>query len=133
MKLKLKVMVIDDDFSSRRLIERVIRKNFGFEVTHAEEGSGGLRSMLKNPPDLLILDMMMPFMNGLQVLRTMQENAVLSEVPVIACSGVGDNKVVREAIKYGIRHYVVKPIVKEVLIDKIAEVTGSMNKEKTNG
>lgn len=76
--------------------------------------------MLREEPDLVILDMVMPFMNGVQVLETMKRSAKLSQIPVIACTAIGDTSVVKQIISYGVQHYIVKPIDRQKLIAKVA-------------
>ena len=115
-------MIIDDDFSSRRLIEKYLRDNFACEIMQADDGSLALQTMVKDPPTLVILDMVMPFMNGLEVLKTMKKNSRLAQTPVIACTAVDDPNMVREIIKMGVNDYMVKPIEKETLVQKISKL-----------
>ena len=115
-------MIVDDDYSSRRLIERIIRLNFGFQVVHADDGSEALRAMLKEAPDLVILDMIMPVTNGVEVLKIMNDSDELSKIPVIACTSIGNDKIVKEVIKYGVEGYVVKPVSRKALVDKVAAI-----------
>jgi len=103
-------------------VEKYIRDTWQCQVQQAEDGSNALRTMLKEPPNLVILDMLMPFMNGLEVLRTMKQNAQLADIPVIACTSVDDKKVVQQVFSYGLKYYVVKPVNKETLIDKISTI-----------
>jgi len=122
---KKKILIVDDDFTSRRLLERIVRDNFKASIRTAEDGSEALQEMVKDIPDLLILDMVMPVLNGIQVLRTMQETHKLAHVPVIACTAVGDNSVVTEILKYGVKDYIKKPIQPDAVIKRIRAVMDS--------
>jgi len=117
---KKKILIVDDDFASRRLVEQIIRSKFTCDISHAQDGSEGLQTMLREAPDLVILDMVMPFMNGMQVLETMKRSAKLSQIPVIACTAVGDTSVAKQIISYGVKHYIVKPIDKNTLVEKVS-------------
>lgn len=119
---RTKILIVDDEYISRRVVEKYIRDTWQCQVQQAEDGSNALRTMLKEPPNLVILDMLMPFMNGLEVLRTMKQNAQLADIPVIACTSVDDKKVVQQVFSYGLKYYVVKPVNKETLIDKISTI-----------
>jgi len=131
---KSKILVVDDDYSSRRLIEKILRSNFNFQIVQAEDGSEALRTMLKEQPDLVILDMLMPFMNGVQVLKTMKKSNELNQIPVIACTGVGDDKIVKQVINYGVLGYIMKPIKQKALVEKVAEIVKSTGaKQVKNG
>jgi CheY-like chemotaxis protein len=119
---KKKVLVVDDDYSSRRLLMKIVKDIVNCEILQAEDGSEALRSMIKNNPDLVILDMIMPFMNGVQVLKTMKQNANLKKIPVIACTAVGDDSAVKQIIKMGVASYIIKPVTKESLVQKLTEI-----------
>ena len=119
---RTKILIVDDEYISRRIVEKYIRDTWPCQVQQAEDGSNALRTMLKEPPSLVVLDMLMPFMNGLEVLRTMQQNAQLVDIPVIACTSVDDKKVVPQVLSYGLKHYLVKPVEKETLIEKISTI-----------
>ena len=122
MGSRKKILVVDDDFSSRRLLERIIRSHFKYEVLQAQDGSEALQTMFKELPDLVLLDMQMPVVNGLEVLETMSKNSTLSSIPVIACTGLKNDKLVKQVISYGVKSYVVKPIESAAIIEKIAAI-----------
>lgn len=119
---RFKILIVDDDFSSRRLIEKYIRDFLACEIMQADDGSLALQSMIKESPSLVILDMVMPFMNGFEVLKTMRKNSRLAKTPVIACTTVDEPNTVRELIKLGIADYIIKPVEKENLLHKISKV-----------
>jgi len=115
-----KVLIVDDDFASRRLLARFIRKKWPFKILQAEDGSEAVQLILKEAPNLVILDMMMPFMNGIEVLKILRNNPKTADIPVIACTAVDEHEEVAEILEYGISDYVIKPIDQKTLIKKIA-------------
>lgn len=119
---RTKILVVDDDFTSRRVMEKVIRKEWNCNVFQAEDGSEALKVMLKEMPELVILDLVMPFMNGIQVLQTMRKSPRLAKTNVLACTAVSDNKVVKEILKLGVSDYMMKPITQDVLLEKISKI-----------
>lgn len=116
---KKKILIVDDEYSSRRLLGQIIRNRFDCYIEESDDGSEALAKMIADPPDLVILDMVMPFMNGIQVLKTMRENQKLSHIKVLACTAVDDNNVVKEIIRLGVKSYLKKPIQKEAVIQKV--------------
>ena len=67
---RTKILIVDDDLTSRRLMEKVIYLQWKCNLLLADDGSEALKIMLKEHPSLVILDLVMPFMNGIQVLQT---------------------------------------------------------------
>ncbi|MFQ5675751.1 MAG: response regulator [bacterium] len=122
-----KILVVDDDLTSRRLMEKVIRSKWNCNVFQAEDGSEALKVMLREKPNLVVLDLVMPFMNGIQVLQTMRKSVRLAKINVLACTAVGDNKVVKEILRLGVSDYIVKPVTKHLLIEKICRILDCTN------
>ncbi len=117
-----KVLVVDDSFTSRRFIAQGLKAKYKCDVILAEDGAEGLKVMLKESPDVIILDMMMPFMNGIQVLKTMKKDSKLCNIPVIACTAVEDNSVVKQIIEIGVSKYIKKPVKVDDLVVKLNEI-----------
>ncbi len=125
MGKKKKILIVDDDYSSRRLLERIIRSHFKCDVMQAKEGSEALQAMFMDRPDLVVLDLHMPFMNGVQVLEAVKESSALREIPIIACTGVSNDSLVRKVLQYGVKSYLVKPVEPNTVIEKITMVLES--------
>lgn len=115
-----KILIVDDEFTSRRVLGKIIRGTSKHEVIEAQDGSEALQIMIKSKPDLVFLDMMMPFMNGIEVLKTMKSNAALSPIPVVACTAVDDDSIVKKVIAFGVNDYLIKPIKREQVVNKIS-------------
>jgi DNA-binding response OmpR family regulator len=80
------VLVVEDDDDCRRLIELALVFD-GYRVVGAANGADALRVMNTTPPALVVLDLVLPWVNGIEVLTTMRENARLSAVPVLVVTG----------------------------------------------
>jgi len=83
--------------------------------------------MLKELPSLVILDVVMSFMNGIQVLQTMRKSTELAKMNVLACTAVADNGIVKEVLKYAVLDYLVKPVNKETPVDNLTKLFKTIN------
>ncbi len=124
---RTKILIVDDDLSSRRIMEKIIRNQWKCNLFLADDGAEALKIMLKELPSLVILDMVMPFMNGIQVLQTMRKSIKLAKMNVLAYTAVDDNKIVKQILKYGVLDYLVKPVNKEILVGKLTKLFEKIN------
>ncbi len=124
---RTKVLIVDDDLTSRRVMEKIIRDQWKCNLLLADDGSEALKVMLKELPNLVILDMLMPFMNGIQVLQTMRKSVKLAKMNVLACTAVDDIKIVNQVLKYGVLDYMIKPVSKETLVGKLTKLFEKIN------
>lgn len=85
------ILVIDDDQPAADLFAAILR-HFGYHTTAATNGPAALRSMQTSPPDLVFLDVMMPDMNGLEVLRRIRTDEKTAHLPVIMFSALDDDE-----------------------------------------
>ena len=108
-------------------MEKIIRNQWKCNLLLADDGSEALKIMLKELPSLVILDMVMPFMNGIHVLQTMRKSTELAKMNVLACTAVADNGIVKEVLKYGVLDYLVKPVNKETLVGKLSNLFETIN------
>ena len=88
MKLKTKILLIEDSRFQRVANERGLIKA-GYSVITAGDGEEGVRAALKNSPDLILLDMMLPKVSGLDVLRGLKGDLLVKHIPVVVLSGLG--------------------------------------------
>jgi len=106
-----KILVIDDSPEIVRFLKHYILSPVGYEVISANDGQTGLEMAISNSPDLIMLDMIMPPMNGLQVLTSLRESR--SKVPVIFMTLHGSEQIAVEVFRQGVRDYLVKPFTVE--------------------
>ncbi len=85
LRIMKKILIIDDEYAILELLN-VLLRDFGYEVMTASGGREGIALMHRAPPDLVILDFMMPIMNGADVLEEMRSDATLRDIPVIMVS-----------------------------------------------
>lgn len=109
------ILIIDDEASLRQTLARILQRA-GFEVTTAASGKEGLSLVSAHPFDLLYLDIRMPDMNGLEVLKIIHEK--FPELPVILFSAQPDLNSAVEALRRGATDYLLKPLKPQAVIDR---------------
>src|SRR5579862_9598481 len=107
-----KLLVIDDEEANCRLA-RAIFKAEGFEVVEANDGSSGLRQIATEHPDIVLLDLQMPGLDGLQVLEKVRASD--PALPVVMLTASRDVKMAVKATQLGAHDYLTKPIDREEL------------------
>ena len=122
MKENLIVLAVDDDMINLKLLKSMLMKSGKVqEVIEAKNGSAAV-DMLKsrNDIDLVLLDIIMPIMNGIEVLKVVRADDNLRQVPIIVLTTDETKK--GEALEYGANSFLMKPIRKDDLITKMATV-----------
>ena len=112
------ILSIDDNQDILRLIERFLAKS-GYNVITADSGPKGLKIVSKAKPNLVLLDVMMPEMDGYDVCSRLQKNSETAYIPVIFVTALGEEQDKARAFSVGAVDYLVKPIQKDILIDKV--------------
>lgn len=106
MKNKIVLVVEDDSILAKRVIEEL--KESGFEVLLAEDGEAGLAMIEAEKPDLVLLDILLPKMDGITMLKQMKAKEWGISIPVIILSNLSDFETVNEAMEMGAYGYLVK-------------------------
>ncbi len=119
--MSIKILTVDDS-KTVRLIVRKAFKEFQCEVLEAGDGVEGISVATKSAPDLILLDVTMPVMDGVEMLGRLKGEAALKNIPVIMLTAEGGREHVMKVAKIGIRDYIVKPFKEEVLIEKVGRV-----------
>ena len=115
------VLVVDDEPMARTLL-RLMLVRAGFEVTEAEDGFDALAKLKENSPDVMILDVMMPGIDGFSVCEAVREASTTSELPIIMLSAKTDLESVNKGLKLGANKYLTKPISPEELTRQVRNV-----------
>lgn len=126
-----KILVVDDEPTIVELIEESLRMD-GFDTTRAYSGEEALEALGKDPPDLVLLDLMLPGMDGYEVCRQMQKDVRLSQIPVImltAKSAVSDRVA---GYQKGADDYITKPFDAEELLVRVRAQLHHLYHESTN-
>ena len=113
-----RLLIVDDDLIVRTLAAEVLRAA-GFEVSEAGDGISGLAQIEKHPPDLLLLDVMMPGMDGYEVCRTVRARPELARIPVIMLTGLDDPASVERAYESGATDFIPKPLNATLLAHRV--------------
>ena len=115
------VLVVDDDEFQHKIVSRMLEDG-NYHLVFAAGGVEALRIMRKTRPDLILIDVMMPDMGGLELMRQMKAVPRLAGIPVIMMTGKGEKNIVTESLKAGATDFMVKPVARDTLLGKVARV-----------
>ena len=115
------VLIVDDDERMREYV-RVNLEMEGYTVREAGDGEEGLQVLEESTPDLVLLDVMMPGVDGWEMLRRVQERHGVGTIPVIMFSGKVDEPAAEEAAKRGAQGFIGKPFNPQELIDQTKQL-----------
>ena len=118
---KQTILVVDDEKDLLDLIEYNLKKE-GFDVLKAENGEEGIAVAKEKNPDLVLLDIMMPKMDGMQAVEEMRKDDQLKNIPIIFLTARSDEKTEVEGLNKGGDDYITKPISTTKLISRIKAV-----------
>jgi len=104
---KKKVLIVEDDQALLNLYDKKF-SNSGYNVIRAEDGQEGLDKAESESPDVILLDIMLPVMNGFEVLKNLKKKKLLDRVPVVILSNYGETKNVTEGLVEGAVEYLIK-------------------------
>jgi len=102
-----KILIIEDDKFLRELIAQKLIKE-GYDIVEAVDGEKGIKSVKEEKPDLILLDLILPGIDGFEVLAKIKENLVLSQIPVIILSNLGQKDDIERGLKIGAVDYLIK-------------------------
>ena len=115
------ILVADDDALLRGLVEHRLTAQ-GYQVRTASNGSEAIEAARKHSPDLIVLDAMMPVMDGFAVLGALKADAVMSQIPVVMLTALRGQQDVVGALDQGADDYLVKPFMPDELISRISRI-----------
>jgi DNA-binding response OmpR family regulator len=111
-----KILSIEDTTSFRRLIKMTLEFE-GYEVFEAEGGRRGLELARAQTPDLILLDLMMPDLSGLEVCQELKKDARLRKIPIVLLSSSDDSDEIESCLQLGAQDYLLKPFRPAMLLD----------------
>ena len=117
---KTKILIVDDSPAHLYNLKSLVEAG-GYEVLTAEDGERGLDAATTRNPNLILLDIVMPGMNGFQVNRKLRKIAVDQDIPVIFVSIKNQESDIAWGMRQGVKAYITKPVNKEELLSAIAE------------
>ena len=115
-----KVLIVDDAAFMRMIIRDVISKNGYQVVAEAENGAEAVDLYSEHVPDLVIMDITMPQMDGIEAVRQIMKND--SSARIVMCSAMGQQSMVIESIKAGAKDFIVKPFQAERIVEALRKV-----------
>jgi CheY-like chemotaxis protein len=121
--MKHKVLVVDDNPDSVAIM-RGILEGRGYDVAAAHSGTEALQFLKKEKVDVVLLDIMMPEMSGMEVLQRIKEDAATSRLPVILVTAKTQDEDVLSGYQYGADYYITKPFTAKQLVYGIELILG---------
>jgi signal transduction histidine kinase len=113
-----RILVVDDQPANLRVVSTLLSRN-GYDVVPAGTGNEALEQALAHTPDLVLLDMLMPGMDGFQLLEEMRRHPQLQDMPVIFLTAAQDRELLLRAFASGAVDYVTKPFIPEELLARV--------------
>ncbi len=123
-----KILLVEDEDFLRELYKRQFEKA-GFTMDAFANGKDGLNAALQNTYDLLLLDIMLPDLNGIEILKQVKQNPKAASIPVVLLTNLGQDSVIKEGFKFGATGYLIKAAYTPDQV--VREVTEILNQQKT--
>ncbi len=117
-----KIMVVDDAAFMRMMIKDTLTKNGFTDIVEAADGQIAIDTYRAEKPDLVIMDITMPNVNGLEALQAIKKE--FPDAKIVMCSAMGQESMVVDAIRFGALDFIVKPFKADRILQTIAKVFG---------
>lgn len=121
-----KILVVDDEPSIVRLMEFILARQ-GHEMLVAVNGEEALQAVKTHCPDLVLLDIMMPRIDGYEVARTLRADPATAQLPIIMLSAKAQEEDIQKGIDVGVNEYITKPFSPEQLVHVVTEYLNRLN------
>lgn len=119
------ILVVDDEPMTRTLL-RMMLAPANFQVFEAEDGADAIEKVREHMPDIIIMDVMMPNMNGLDACQVIRSDETISHIPILILSAKTHPKAVEEGLEAGATRYLTKPVSRVVLLQHVQEVLSAL-------
>lgn len=130
---KKTILIVEDETDMREMIRLRLKKE-GFDVLAADSGEAGLALALERRPDLILLDLMLPVMSGIEVLRKLKLEHAVARIPIVIISARGEESDIVVGLELGADDYVTKPFSMAVLLARVnAQMRRTVAPEETPG
>lgn len=124
-----KILIVDDEPLMLRMYQRIFTEANGFSLESAVDGEEGLKMIKEIKPVMVLLDVLMPKLHGIQVLERMKEDKEMAKIPVIMLTNLDEENRMSKAIELGAQGYLIKSDFKpEEILKKTKEVLKQFNK-----
>ena len=118
---KPQILIIEDEEDIRELVSYNLKRE-SFAVTEAGSGEVGLKTVAKKKPDLILLDLMLPGKDGLQICRELKQSDASRDIPVVMMTARGEESDIVTGLELGAEDYIVKPFSPKVLVARVKAV-----------
>ncbi len=122
---KIRVLVVDDEENARYILNLKLSMKKGFIVDEAENGKVALEKVAQNKPDIILLDVMMPVMDGYECCKRLKENPETEDIPIIFLTAKTRTNDIIQGIRVGVDDYIMKPYEFEDLYNRIMKILDS--------
>lgn len=117
----MKILVVDDDKTTRKMISLIL-KSKGYEVVTAENGIDGLQKLGIEQINLILTDMNMPYMDGIEFTKQVRANPEVSNIPIVMLTTEADEEERQRAYKAGVDDYLVKPATGDQIVESMKRI-----------
>ena len=117
-----KILIVEDHPDIRRLLTLSLRR-LGYEILETNTGSSAVTLVLSEKPDLVLLDVSLPDLSGLEIARTIKQNPQTTQIPLVALSGYSEREIENKALEAGMAEYLLKPTETKRLVEVIEKLT----------
>ena len=126
-----KILLVDDDEAIRRMFSESLQKEEGFVVDTSADGNQALLKIAQTKPDIIILDIAMPELNGIQVLEVVKSDPKFKKIPIVMLTATTDYAEINECLAKGASSYITKGDRHSEIVDKIKMVI-KLNRKTSN-
>lgn len=117
----MKLLIVDDDKTTRKLLSLYL-KGKGYEVVPAENGLDAIEKLGTESINLVVTDMNMPYMDGIELTKTLRSDSILKDIPIIMVTTEADDDEKKKAFDAGVDDYLVKPTNADAISDSIKRI-----------
>ena len=128
-----KVLIVDDEPTVRHLLVRWITRSMTADVLEAEDGLQALEFIAAQGIDLVIADVKMPVLNGIEMLSIIRADPANANLEVIVASGLGDEDTIKQAIGLGVSDYILKPLQQDRVITRVEKARQRVMEARLRG
>ena len=125
------VLVADDDHNLRKIL-CLFLKNARYETVEAANGREALNMAKSQNPDLILMDIMMPILDGFTVCKMLKDEAETKRIPILICTAKNRKEDLVSAIKAGAEDYIIKPFTKDTVLSKIEKALAARQEQSSS-
>ena len=123
-----KILTVDDSLTVRLVLAKAFQ-SFDCELIEACNGEEGLDAARREKPDLILLDLSMPVMDGIATLKELRADSTLNSTPVVMLTAESDRESVFQVTKLGVADYILKPFREELLLQRVSKIITLQKRE----